>query len=60
MSDGMIMLNDDQPFSAEQFQEFETGLKELISSIFNPEIPFTQTDDETRCTYCAFKEICGR
>jgi CRISPR/Cas system-associated exonuclease Cas4 (RecB family) len=40
--------------------EFEAGLKGLLAEIFNPEVPFSQTEDEKKCTYCAYKEICGR
>lgn len=40
--------------------EFELGLSGLLAEIFNPEVPFDQTEDEKKCTYCAYKEICGR
>ena len=40
--------------------EFEIGLSGLLAEIFNPEVPFDQTEDEKKCTYCAYKEICGR
>jgi hypothetical protein len=40
--------------------EFELGLSGLLAEIFNPEIPFDQTEDEKKCTFCAYKEICGR
>ena len=39
---------------------FEGGLSELIGEIYNPEIPFDQTEDVKKCEYCAYKEICGR
>ena len=41
-------------------EEFELGLSGLLAEIFNPEVPFDQTEDEKKCTYCAYKEICGR
>ncbi|MFW5821451.1 MAG: PD-(D/E)XK nuclease family protein, partial [Bacteroidota bacterium] len=40
--------------------EFEDYLKQLVSDIFNPGITFFQTEDEQRCTYCLYKEICHR
>ncbi|TNF40321.1 MAG: PD-(D/E)XK nuclease family protein, partial [Cytophagales bacterium] len=41
-------------------EEFEQGISGLLAEIFNPEVPFDQTEDEEKCTYCAYKEICGR
>lgn len=41
------------------YEEFTTGLKGLLSEIFNPEIPFMPTDDAIRCSSCPYKDICG-
>ncbi|GAB2481625.1 PD-(D/E)XK nuclease family protein [Algoriphagus taiwanensis] len=41
-------------------EEFEQGLSGLLAEIFNPEVPFDQTEDEKKCSHCAYKEICGR
>ncbi|WP_192349337.1 PD-(D/E)XK nuclease family protein [Algoriphagus sp. Y33] len=41
-------------------EEYSTGLKVLLEDIYNPEIPFDQTEDLKKCGYCAYKEICGR
>jgi len=60
MKEGIWMLNNGEPFSAEQFTQFESHLKELITRIFDSKIPFTQTDDESRCKYCSYKEMCHR
>jgi len=60
MSDGIWFLNNDEPYTAEQFREFESHLRKMIGEIFDPEIPFEQTTDEKRCTYCAYKDICNR
>jgi len=40
--------------------EFESRLKKLLESIFDPSIPFKQTENTENCTYCAFKGICYR
>ena len=40
--------------------EFETLLGELLDELFNPSIPFRQTEDENACTYCDFKLLCKR
>ncbi len=39
---------------------FEEKLAILISEIFHPAVPFSQTDDEERCKYCPYKDICHR
>ena len=39
---------------------FEGNLAILVSEIFHPSVPFSQTDDEERCKYCTFKSICHR
>lgn len=44
----------------EIISKFEEVLVEIISEIFNPEIPFVQTEDEKACNLCAFKGICNR
>ncbi len=41
-------------------EEYEAGLKGLLEEMYNPEVPFDQTQDQKKCEYCAYKEICGR
>ena len=41
-------------------QEFEYYLRSCLESLFNTDIPFTQTDIPEICAYCGFKQICGR
>ncbi len=45
---------------SEIYEKYELVLKECISSIFNPEIPFTQTENRDLCKYCSFANICSR
>ncbi len=40
--------------------EFRHHFDALMEEIFNPDIPFTQTDNEKICEWCAFKELCNR
>lgn len=47
---------DVSPFLA----EFREHLDRVITDIFNPEIPFHQTENEKNCQWCAFKDLCGR
>lgn len=40
--------------------KFREKLQELLEEIFHPDIPFTQTDVEDKCTYCDFKAMCRK
>jgi ATP-dependent helicase/DNAse subunit B len=40
--------------------DFEPMLTILLEEIFNPVIPFVQTNVEENCQYCAFTSICGK
>lgn len=41
-------------------EEFSLHLTALLEEIFNPEIPFDQTQDPKTCEYCPYKGICYR
>ena len=41
-------------------EEFEKGLTEALEELFNPDVPFCQTDDNDICKLCEFKKICRR
>lgn len=41
-------------------EEFIEGLSSMLGEILNPDVPFSQTEDEEKCKFCPFKEICGR
>ncbi|MGI8893811.1 MAG: PD-(D/E)XK nuclease family protein, partial [Bacteroidia bacterium] len=57
---GINFLSNDQVLSQEQIAQFEFELKQLLGQIFDQQIPFRQTDDENRCTWCAYSDICHR
>ena len=40
--------------------EFEQGLTHLLHEIYDPKVPFDQTEDIKKCGYCPYKEICQR
>ena len=44
----------------EIFDEYKAKLEECISSIFDKDIPFTQTEDRDTCEYCPYTNICRR
>ena len=39
-------------------QEFMERLKDVLSELFNPEIPFTQTCQNDNCKYCPYNMLC--
>lgn len=39
---------------------FEHVLAAIIGEILDPTVPFTQTDDEKRCEFCAYRTVCMR
>ncbi|MEI7491053.1 MAG: PD-(D/E)XK nuclease family protein [Bacteroidota bacterium] len=46
--------------SAADLAAFETSLKQVLFSIFDKATGFTQTADLSVCSYCSYKNICGR
>ncbi len=60
MSKGTWYLNNESHFTEELFNEFELELRRLLNELFDPAIPFMQTPDEKRCTYCPYVGICNR
>ncbi len=40
--------------------EFRPRLNAVISEIFNPEVPFSQSLNKDVCRYCKFHSMCGR
>ena len=46
---------------AEQYEkEFRERLQSLLEEIFDPEVPFTQTEIEDHCKHCDFRHLCRR
>jgi hypothetical protein len=41
-------------------EEFLIGLKIILEELFNPEIPFVQTENEQKCKYCSYSGLCSR
>lgn len=40
--------------------EFEEHVKQLLSEIYDPAVPFDQTDDHDVCRFCAYSQLCYR
>ena len=47
-------------FASQMKELFHEQLMTLINEIFDAGTPFCQTANEHSCTYCAFKDFCGR
>ena len=41
-------------------EQLDEDFTALITEIFNPEVPFTQTNEEKSCRFCIYKQICGK
>ena len=60
LSQGTQWLKKGEVLTDHEIEAFGTRLNELVREIFNPNIPFTQTNDLDRCGYCEFAKICKR
>jgi len=56
IKEGNAVVNDYRLYA----DDFKTGLKELLSALFDPGIDFTQTDDIETCKNCPYQKICHR
>lgn len=41
-------------------ESFENALRTCLDELFDKEVPFTQTATGVACTYCQFKNLCGK
>lgn len=57
--EGIVYLQKAEPIPDILFDDFENELKKLFQEIYNPLLPFKQTEDKEKCTYCAYKVFCG-
>lgn len=62
--DNSLLLKEDKRFEKLNLARVETDYTEklnaLLTRLFDPKIPFTQTDNRKACEYCAFKKHCRR
>ena len=40
--------------------EYRKGLLQVLSNIYNPNLPFVQTENTGTCEYCDFRRLCNR
>jgi hypothetical protein len=60
LNQGVQWLQQGLPIRSELMVEFEIRLQAMVKEIYDPAIPFTQTDDVKRCRYCPYNRICNR
>ena len=60
LSKGVQWLRGGNPIAPELMQYFEFRLTQLVNDIYDPRVPFTQTEDEGYCQYCPYNRICNR
>lgn len=58
--EGVEWINNNEAISGESIATFKSGILELIEEIYNPEIPFVQTEDPDRCRFCDYNRLCCR
>ncbi len=55
-----VKVNGNEDLTTTVLNQFEIQLKQILTDIFNTELPFEQTTLVENCEYCAFKGICNR
>ncbi len=55
-----VKLNGKEIFEISVLAEFKKILSSILEEVFDPEIQFSQTEDEKNCKYCIHKNICER
>ena len=62
LSDGLktVKVQHSELLNIDLLNEFEVQVKQLISELLDPNIPFQQTAETDNCIYCIFKGICNR
>jgi CRISPR/Cas system-associated exonuclease Cas4 (RecB family) len=53
-------INKSETFNDDVLNRFQGYLTGLLTEIFNPGIPFQQTENQDNCKYCPFVSICNR
>lgn len=61
MSQSQIKINKQIVYDYHDFNdEFMDILKQKITEMFDPNIPFTQTRNDNNCLYCPYKDFCRK
>ncbi len=60
LNQGVQWLRAGQTITPDLIEAFEDRLKTLVQEIYNPSVPFTQTEDQKACGYCPYNRICAK
>ena len=60
LNQGVQWLQEGRPVAPELMEQFEQQLVAMVKEIYDPQVPFAQTEDEKRCGYCPYNRICNR
>lgn len=60
LNKGVQWLQNGQTIHPTLITEFEAQLKAMVHEMYDPAIPFRQTEDAKRCSYCPYNRICHR
>lgn len=60
LNKGVQWLQNGNPVRSELVTEFETRLQAMVQAMYDPTIPFKQTDEVKHCSYCPYNRICHR
>ena len=60
INQGIQLLRDKQTIRSDLFGEFEKQLRRKLIEIWDPNVPFSQTQDANKCVFCPYATICSR
>lgn len=62
ITEGMkpVSVNRSELIDQSLLEQYERILIDIFEELFDPDLPFNQTEDELNCHYCPFKNICTR
>ena len=60
LNKGVQWLQSGAVIRPELIDAFETALQQMVQEMYNPQVPFRQTEDVKRCSYCPYNRICHR
>ncbi len=60
LNQGTKWLKGNYNLETQEIEAFSSKLQGMVKEIFDAKVPFRQTDDLDRCSYCEFKKVCKR